>query len=167
MKKVLILLSSIVFCLNTLAQFGYYYGEKFVELKAHENASYLVIANNSKTRDNFESKISKSSTKEKIPAIQKLSENRYLINGIEKLSEIDYKSEMFRDKSETPVFILPRIILSLKKESSITNILGDFKNVLAIDSDQKLKGLHLLSCNLNNATEVLEITCKLKKKGRC
>ena len=133
MKKVLILLISTVFCLSTFAQFGYYYGEKFIELKANKTGTTLVIANNSKTKKYFDLKISKSESSEKIPVLQKLSNNRYLLNDAEELGEKDYKSKMFKDKSGTIVFILPRIILSLKKESSIKPLLEHYKNILTVE----------------------------------
>ncbi|MBR1546757.1 MAG: hypothetical protein IJ633_08210 [Prevotella sp.] len=90
-----------------------------------------------------------------------ISENEFFVSSKSNLMENDYISELFFDAKGNPYYILPRIILELKDNAQIGDVIKRHTDYLVLDSDQRLKGMITLTCNLSDAKKVLKVVAEL------
>lgn len=135
MKKLLILLVLITFCiLSASAQRGYYYGEKFIELTPKSNVSPYVMP-------------SKSPVSRQGKVAQKAS----------------YTSLVYLTTDEgEPMIILPKIILEVVSNTVADSIISDYEAVLRLSNTYG--NTYYLDCNVSTSEEVLELVSLLAKR---
>lgn len=90
-----------------------------------------------------------------------ISENSFFVSSKSNLLVNDYISVLFYDSKRNPIFVAPRIILALKDNANIKDVIKGYTGILTLDSDQRLKGMLTLTCNLPSAQDVLKVVAEL------
>lgn len=142
MKKIVSILIGLFICLHIFAQLGYHFEGKFIQLTPNSSKPYYVQTRNSDSKKKLE-KIAKMEYGQNRSSseVYMISENSFYVSSKPNLLENDYISEMYQDSKGNPYFILPRIILSLKDDVNICNVIKGFARILELDSIQSLKGI--------------------------
>ena len=162
MKKFYFTLFGLLACLEICAQFGYRFDGKFIQLTPNTSEYYYVQTKNTESKEYLE-KIADMGFHQNAgnSEVYKISENSFFVSSKPNLLENDYISEMFQDSKGNPYYVLPHIILSLKDNAFINNVIKDYSGILELDSIQRLKGMTTLKCNLSCAQEVLRVVGEL------
>ena len=166
MKRVVFIIIGLLSYLEMFAQLGYRCDGKFFQLTTSLSERYYVQTRSSESKEYLEHILNtehrQNSSKSEVYMI---SENSFFVSSKSNLSEKDYISEEFNDLRGNPVFVLPRIVLALKDNTKITDVIKEYADKLAIDPIQRLKGMITLSCNLSTAQDVLKIVTELDGSG--
>lgn len=162
MKKYVFTFIGILACLKMFAQLGYRCEGKFIELVPSTTNRYYVQTRNSESKKYLEEIASMEQRQNKSSnEVYMISDNSFFVSSKSTLLENDYFSVLFLDSKGNPYYILPRIILSLNDNVDISGIISRYTGILTLDSNQKLKGMITLSCNLSTAQDVLKLVAEL------
>ena len=162
MKKTIIILFGLLACLDILAQLGYRCEGKFIELTPSITERYYVQTRNIESKEYLERIADVEHRQNKSPqSVYMISENSFFVSSKSNLLENDYISELFYDSKGNPIFVAPRIILALKDKANIKDVIKEYTGILTLDSDQRLKGMLTLTCNLTSAQDVLKVVAEL------
>lgn len=162
MKKTIIILFGLLVCLDIFAQLGYRCEGKFIELTPSTTERYYVQTRNSESKEYLE-RIADMEHRQNnsLQSVYMISESSFFVSSLSNLSGNDYISELFYDSKRNPIFVAPRIILALKVNANINDVIKGYTGILTLDSDQRLKGMTTLICNLSSAQEVLKVVSEL------
>ena len=162
MKKMLFIIIGLLSFFKMFAQLGYLCEDKFIQLIPSLSGQYYVQTRNADSKRNLE-KIAYMEHRQnnRKNEVYVISENSFFVSSKSNLSKDDYISELFHDIKGNPYYILPRIIISLKDNTHISNVIKGYSGILELDSIQRLKGMTTLSCNLSRAQEVLRVVGEL------
>jgi subtilisin family serine protease len=93
----------------------------------------------------------------------KLPNNRFVIIGNKKNTELgDYNSQIYKNEQNKIVIVLPRIVISLKKDGDIKDILKESSGNLEIESGSQYK--YILKCNFLKSDDVLKLVNELSNR---
>lgn len=162
MKKTILILFGLFVSLDIFAQLGYCCEGKFIELTPSTTERYYVQTRNSESKQYLERIADKEHRQNKNPqSVYMISENSFFVSSKSNLLENDYISELFYDSKGDPIFVAPRVILALKDNTHIKDVIKGYTGILTLDSNQKLKGMLTLTCNLSSAQDVLKVVAEL------
>jgi subtilisin family serine protease len=162
MKKNIIILFGLFVSLEIFAQLGYRCEGKFIELKPSTTERYYIQTRNSESKQYLERIADKEHHQNKNPqSVYMISENSFFVSSKSNMLENDYISELFYDSKGNPIFVAPRIILALKDNAHIEDVIKGYTEILTLDSNQMLKGMLTLTCNLSSAQDVLKVVAEL------
>ena len=162
MNKFLFTFFGLLACFEINAQLGYHFDGKYIQLTPNTSEPYYVLINNVKSKEfldlisNLEFHQNDSNRE-----VYMISDNSFFVSSKPNFGGNNYISEMFQDSKGNPYYVLPRIILSLKDNANISNIIKRFTGILQIDSIQRLKGMITLTCYLSSAKDVLRVVGEL------
>jgi len=160
MKKYLILFVLIYICqLTLLAQVGYRYEGRFIELiPANSSARYVRILQNNKqklqTIKAFEKKFKGDLTRID-------SSSFILTNPGEFIGRDYYSSQIYSTVDGYKIIVLPRFAIKLRGNASIDEILKSANGELLFDREQY--SIHMFNCSLTNSTEILSLNEKINQ----
>lgn len=161
MKKIYLTLLGLLACIEVFAQLGYRCEGDYIELTPDTvNSQFYVHPRNIGSKQYLE-KIANLENPQNNHKVYMISENAFFVSSKSNLQENDYLSELFYDSKHNPYYVLPRIILALKDNANIGDILKRYTGILILDSPQRLKGMMTLSCNLSSAQDVLKVVAEL------
>ena len=149
-------------CLEFFAQLGYRHESKYIQLTPRKTGPYYVQTRNPDSKKylekvaNMEYSLHNSDSK-----VYMISDNSFFVTSKYNLLENDYTSEIFYDSKGNPYYVLPRIILALKENAHISDLIKRYSGILVLDSIQKLKGMTTLICNVPTAQNVLTVVAEL------
>lgn len=162
MKKNILILFGLFVSLDIFAQLGYRCEGKFIELTPSTTERYYVQTRNSESKQYLERIADKEHRQNKNPSsVYMISENSFFVSSKSNLLENDYISELFYDSKGNPIFVSPRIILALKGNANIKDVIKGYTGILTLDSNQRLKGMLTLTCNKSSAQDVLKVVAEL------
>ena len=163
MKKIIFTLIVLLACSEMFAQLGYRCEGKFIELIPSTTERYYVQTRNIESKKYLEKIANKEHRQNNSKgSVYMISENSFIVSSKSNLLESDYISELFYDSKRNPIFVAPRIILALKDNANIKDVIKGYTGILTIDSDQRLKGMLTLTCNLSSAQDVLKVVSELE-----
>ena len=163
MKKPITILFGLLVCLDIFAQLGYHCEGKFIELTPSTTERYYVQTRNSESKQYLERIADKEHRQNKSPqSVYMISENSFFVSSKSNLLGNDYISELYYESKGNPIFVLPRIILALKDNAHIMDVIKGYTGILTLDSNQRLKGMLTLTCNLSSAQDVLNVIAELE-----
>lgn len=148
-----ILFALLIWSCDVVAQFGYYYGEKYIHLTPDPIAPSLIVTD--------DTKINAFGEERNDSAVIKISETLFLVRDLKVIKGGVYKSERFISSSGNASYILPRIVLSVKSSEVLDFILKSYKNDLKLDSLLIGSDVYLLSCKCDDARGVLTLVSKI------
>lgn len=148
-----ILFALLIWSCDVVAQFGYYYGEKYIHLTPDPIAPSLIVTD--------DTKINAFGEERNDSAVIKISETLFLVRDLIVIKGGVYKSERFISSSGNASYILPRIVLSVKSSEVLDFILKSYKNDLKLDSLLIGSDVYLLSCKCDDARGVLTLVSKI------
>lgn len=146
-------------CFNTFAQ------NKFqgVDKLKVDSSMYFIQSVNEFSSKNLEVSLQQRKQKSEIRSFNKLSINRFIINGSKtKESSDEYYSDVFRNEQKDILIILPRIVVVFKDDVSVKKILNNYSGILELESGNQRK--YILKCNLRKSEDVLRIVNELCDK---
>lgn len=162
MNKFLFTLFGLLVCFEINAQLGYHFNGKYIQLTPNTSEPYYVLINNVKSNEYFDLiKNLEFHQNDSNREVYMISDNSFFVSSKPNFGGNNYISEMFQDSKGNPYYVLPRIILSLKDNANISNIIKRFTGILQLDSIQRLKGMTTLTCNLSTAKDVLRVVGEL------
>ena len=145
-----------------LAQVSYRFKSKEINLKI-DSTLYFIQSDNRILTDLTNAELNKKLKSKEIDRYDKISDNRFLISS--RKSDMDIKgyfSNVYHNEQKSKIIILPRIVVMLKKDESIENILKSYIEELSIEAGEKQKWV--LKCHLNKSEDVLKITNEIYKR---
>ena len=157
MKKILFTLSFVLFHLGTFAQLGYWINSTFIELIPDESCNYRYVQAMNADSKEILNNLYINMIKEESPSIRRILDDRYFVDKDYALPEVNYY--------ESPIYkgdilmVLPRIILSLKKDYLIDGILKQLGSKVTVEHsvDEPNGGKrYYLTCQMRASNEVLE-----------
>ena len=162
MKKIVFTLIGLLACFKMFAQLGYRCEGKFIELTPSKTERYYVQTRNSESKQYLERMADVEHRQNNSKGgVYMISENSFFVSSKSNLLENDYISELFYDSKGNPIFIAPRIILALKGNANIKDVIKGYTGILTLDSNQRLKGMLTLTCNMSSAQDVLKVVAEL------
>lgn len=162
MKKYNIFL--LLFVSMTLhSQSGYKYKSKFIELKVNDSGYFVQTEKHNASTRNAEMRGSQQMGL--IESYQQISENQFLVvSENQNINIQDYYSHIYyRTVPENYVIILPSIILQLKFNHSLENILKEYSETLSVSEGNGQK--YILICHLKNSEEILKIVDEINNRN--
>ena len=167
MKKLSILFVAITSPIVVLANLGFKFQSQFIQFQPDSLADNLVVLKEGVASDVKELFVNEIERNSKIKSF-KLSEDKHYVPSnlsmSKQLKNNVYLSESYLTSNNHRCYVLPKIILSLKEDYQIEDILSKF-NVLSVDS--KSYNIVSFKCNCSNSKEVLSIVEKIDALGIC
>lgn len=144
------------------AQLGYRCQGKFIHLTPNVSGRYYVQTRNPESKAYLE-KIVKNEYKQdnNKRSVFPVSDNSFFVSSKSQMTENDYISEQFLDSRGNSCYILPRIIMALKTNVNIDDLIKGYTGILTPDSIQRLNGMITFTCSLSSAKDVLRIASEI------
>ena len=162
MKRVCFTLIGLFACMEIIAQLGYHYEGNFIQLIPDTAELYYIQARNQESIKYLKERADVAQCHDNSKSeVYMISEDVFFVSTKSGLLETDYISVLFRDTKGNPYYVLPRIVLVLKDNAHIADVVKGFDGILSTDSVQELRGMITLTCNLNSAQEVLKVVAEL------
>ena len=85
-------------------------------------------------------------------------------------TDADYFSYIYLHNDNSNFFVIPRLILKLRKGYNIDNILADFDSILTVEyigyafAEDKDTSRYVLSCNVKSSEDVFRLTERLNER---
>jgi peptidase families S8 and S53 subfamily len=154
MKRLFIITFLLLVCTNIFAQQGYRYGMKFVRLIPQDKI-FFVQTKEMEADNTFRSRVVKQLGGKNITSVSRVAPNRYIVAAKSNtLLGEDYVSNIYRSEGESPIIVLPRIVLMLNTGKTIEPILKRITNI----SVEETNGVrYVLKCNVSSSERVLAI----------
>ena len=169
MKKRII---SLVLCLMlsytyAFSQLGYFFEDEFVELTPIKDKGYFILTNNESTIFTLNNLIQKESEEKNGEAsIFLISDGKYLSSSLDNINEGDYVSYIYNNNLGGKLIVLPRILVALKNDSSLEDLISNTKNyetILKIESSRKTDNIYSISCSSKSSSEILKLVAAIQK----
>ena len=154
MKRLFIITFLLLVCTNIFAQQGYRCGMKFVRLIPQDKI-FFVQTKEMEADNTFRSRVVKQLGGKNIASVSRVAPNRYIVAAKSNtLLGEDYVSNIYRSEGESPIIVLPRIVLMLNTGKTIEPILKRITNI----SVEETNGVrYVLKCNVSSSERVLAI----------
>ena len=154
MKRLFIITFLLLVCTNIFAQQGYRCGMKFVRLIPQDKI-FFVQTKEMEADNTFRSRVVKQLGGKNIASVSRVAPNRYIVAAKSNtLLGEDYVSNIYRSEGESPIIVLPRIVLMLNTSKTIEPILKRITNI----SVEETNGVrYVLKCNVSSSERVLAI----------
>ena len=154
MKRLFIITFLLLVCTNIFAQQGYRCGMKFVHLIPQDKI-FFVQTKEMEADNTFRSRVVKQLGGKNIASVSRVAPNRYIVAAKSNtLLGEDYVSNIYRSEGESPIIVLPRIVLMLNTGKTIEPILKRITNI----SVEETNGVrYVLKCNVSSSERVLAI----------
>ncbi|MBO5549712.1 MAG: S8 family serine peptidase [Prevotella sp.] len=158
MKRSFFTYIALLMVISVFGQVGYKVSSQFITL--FPDTTKLFI-----NSDALEScVIQKSLSKEQVSEIKKyrIRTDGYLVSGYNRhCFGNGYCSYLYRDSENNELFVLPTILLSLEKNSSINNILHDYKGIISINKNDSI---YIIKCSVETSEDILKLVTSLSEK---
>lgn len=154
MKRLFIITFLLLVCTNIFAQQGYRCGMKFVRLIPQDKI-FFVQTKEMEADNTFRSRVVKQLGGKNITSVSRVAPNRYIVAAKSNtLLGEDYVSNIYRSEGESPIIVLPRIVLMLNTGKTIEPVLKRITNI----SVEETNGVrYVLKCNVSSSERVLAI----------
>ena len=157
MKRIALTLVFILGYICTYAQYGYRYGSEYIRLEPDHNKMYFIQAKDAASGKDIEKTVLVRQRQKMVKSFSKISTNRFLVASDQNVVSASdcFVSDVYKSSDKGKVIVLPRIVLSLKKDQTIEPIVEKLNGRISVE--QKDGNRYILKCHLNHSKDVLDV----------
>lgn len=134
-----------------------------VDLK-FDKSSYFILTTDEISNKAKETELLNAKNRKEIISFYPMYEFAFFVNGKRIVNDSDYISEIYYTKDTSFIIILPRLIVSLKDNQNIENIISDFKAILTLEEQSKNQK-YIFKCDVNSSNEMIVMVNAISKKS--
>ncbi len=161
MKRIALTLVFILGYICTYAQYGYRYGSEYIRLEPDHNKMYFIQAKDAASGKDIEKTVLVRQRQKMVKSFSKISTNRFLVASDQNVVSASdcFVSDVYKSSDKGKVIVLPRIVLSLKKDQTIEPIVEKLNGRISVE--QKDGNRYILKCHLNHSKDVLDVIAEM------
>lgn len=129
-----------------------------------EKSSYFILTANEISNKEKEIELLKAKGRKEIISFYPMHELSFFVHGKRIVNDSDYISEIYYTKDTSFIIILPRLIVFLKDNQNIENIISDFKSILTLEEQSKNQK-YIFKCDVASSYEMITMVNAISKKS--
>ena len=142
---------------------------QFIELNGEQfqfnNLSYFILMHDAASVKLREKELSLAVERGEIISFNPMYQNAFLVFGKKRITNpADYISNIYYNNKNEMMIILPDIIIFLKENQHIENVVTDYTNKLTLKEHDRSRK-YIFNCHVNSSEEIIDIVNKISSKN--
>lgn len=142
---------------------------QFTELNGEQlkfnNLSYFILMHDAASVKLREKELSLAVQSGEIISFNPIYQNAFLVFGKKRITNpADYFSHIYYNHNNETMIVLPKIIIFLKENQQIENVVNDYTNKLTL-KEQDGNRKYIFNCNVNSSEEIIDIVNEISAKS--